>query len=520
MRHSIRIRYALIVASLIIATIAGSIFLNLFCFEKYYFWNKEETIDDMYELIEQKLVSSPNLDAASELSLRLYCENSNLDLLILDNGIMTASVFCRGNELELRALIISYLYGSRYNADNVIAKDNTHYVCQAYDDQLRSEFLESFGTTSNRKYFIIMRTPLQNMQENISLANQFYLMTAVVALVLGTIIAYFLAGRMSQPITELSGIAKRMAKLDFSVRYRGGEKDEIGELGNNMNHLAGQLEETIVELKAANLELQRDIEKKEARENMRQEFLAGVSHELKTPIALIQGYAEGLRDGISEDPESRAWYCDVIIDEAAKMNVMVRKMLTLNEIEFGSNQGKMERFDITQMIQGVLSSYQIMFQQKEAQVAVNCTSPIYVWAEELRIEEVLRNYLSNALNHLDGARKITVTAESKGDLVRISVTNTGQPIAEEEQEKIWLRFYKVDKARTREYGGNGIGLSIVKAVMDAHGRECGVYNIEDGVVFWFELDASNGAGTMIDDQKSDWKGEQLEVTKIERADQM
>ena len=492
MRHSIRTRYALIVAGLILVTIAGSIFLNLRYFETYYFWNKEKAISEVYELIENQLGNGAKLDAASELSLRLYCENSNLDLMILDGGMMPQTVFCRGNEIELKALTFAYLYGNRYDPNNLIAKDDTHYVCQAYDDQLRSEFLESFGTTRNRLYFIIMRTPLQNMKENILLANQFYLMTAAVTLIIGTVIAYFLTGQMSRPITELSEIARKMAKLDFSARYRGTENDEIGELGHNMNHLAGQLETTIAELKAANLDLQRDIEKKEAQESMRQEFLAGVSHELKTPIALIQGYAEGLRDGISEDPESRAWYCDVIIDEAVKMNLMVRQMLTLNEIEFGSSQGKMERFDISQMIQGVLSSYQIMFQQKDAKLEVNVDAPIYVWADELRIEDVLRNYISNALNHVDGERRITVATEQKAGLVRISVTNTGLPIPAEEMEKIWLRFYKVDKARTREYGGNGIGLSIVKAVMEAHGRNFGVYNGEDGVTFWFELDASPG----------------------------
>ncbi len=495
MKHSIRIRYALIVAGLLTVTIAGSILLNLCCFESYYFRNKEKTISEMYGLIEEKLGSGSELDDVSELSLRLYCENYNLDLLILNGGFLTENVFCRGNEVELKTLILAYLYGGRYDADSVIAKDSTHYVCQAYDEDLRSEFLESFGTTRDRSYFIIMRTPLQNMKENISLANQFYLLTAAVTLILGTLTAYFMTGRMSRPITELSEIAKRMASLDFSVRYRGKEKDEIGELGTNMNHLAGQLEETIAELKAANLDLRKDIQKKEEQESMRQEFLAGVSHELKTPIALIQGYAEGLRDGISDDPESRAWYCDVIIDEASKMNAMVRQMLTLNEIEFGSSQGKMEYFDIAQMIQGVLSSYQIMFQQKQARLEVNCASPAYVWAEELRIEEVLRNYLSNALNHLDGERKITIDLERRENLIRVSVTNTGQPIPEQEQEKIWLRFYKVDKARTRAYGGNGIGLSIVKAVMDAHGRQCGVYNTQDGVTFWFELDASPLEGT-------------------------
>jgi signal transduction histidine kinase len=487
MKYSIRIRYALMVAGLIISTIAGSILLNLCCFETYYFRNKENTIRDMYRLIEDHLGDGKALDTNAELSLRLYCENANLDLLILDEGIIPRSVFCRGNQLELRELIYAYLYGYRYSPENVIHKDENHYVCQAYDSVLRSEFLESFGTTSDREYFIIMRTPLQNMKENILLSNRFNLMTAAVTLLLGTVIAYFLTGQMSRPITELSGIARKMAGLDFSVRYRGDNRDEIGELGNNMNHLSEQLENTIGELKSANLKLMRDIKKKEEQENMRREFLAGLSHELKTPIALIQGYAEGLRDGISEDPESRGWYCEVIADEAAKMNTMVRRMLTLNEIEFGQEQ-PMERFDLGEMIRGVLSSYQIMFQQKKVELELRVDRPIYVWADELRIEEVLRNYLSNALNHVEGERRITVETILGDGLVRVCVSNSGQQIPVEEMEKIWHRFYKVDKARTREYGGNGIGLSIVKAVMEAHGQNFGVYNREDGVTFWFELD--------------------------------
>ena len=492
MRYSIRIRYALIVAGLIIATIVGSILLNFSCFEAYYFRNKEKTISEMYRLIEENLGNGKKMDENTELSLRLYCENSNLDLLILTGGILPQNVFCRGNQRELSELIFSYLYGVRYNPENVIQKDDNHYVCQAYDSVLRSEFLESFGTTADRAYFIIMRTPLQNMKENILLANRFHLMTAAVTLVLGTVIAYFLAGQMSRPITELSGIAKKMAGLDFTVRYRGDNRDEIGELGKNMNHLSEQLESTIGELKSANLELMRDIKKKEEQESMRQEFLAGISHELKTPIALIQGYAEGLRDGISDDPESREWYCEVIVDEATKMNTMVRRMLTLNEIEFGQGQ-PMERFDLSEMIRGVLSSYQIMFQQKNVELELAVDSPINVWADELRIEEVLRNYLSNALNHVAGERRITVETIFKDGLVRVCVTNTGEPIPAEEMDKIWHRFYKVDKARTREYGGNGIGLSIVKAVMEAHGQKFGVYNRENGVTFWFELDT----GTMI-----------------------
>lgn len=506
--RSIRIRYTLIVVGLIAATVVGSILLNLAYFEIYYFKNKEKSISQMYELIDSMLKDVPSsdftwdgyagLDSESELSLRQYCENSNLDLMVLEGNrvvvggltgsIMNHCVFSRGNERELKNLIFGYALGSRYNADNVIIRDENHYVCQAHDEDLETDFLESFGTTKDKRFFIVMRTPLQNMQENIMLSNEFNLRTAIAILMLGAVIAYLFAGRMSRPIKKLSEIAGRMERLDFTARYDGKEKDEIGVLGNTMNQLSHQLERTITELKEANLELRRDIEKKDARETMRQEFLAGVSHELKTPIALIQGYAEGLRDGVTEDEESKNWYCDVIIDEAAKMNRMVRQMLTLNEIEFGSAKGRMEHFDLGEMIRGVLASYQIMFLQKDVTLKLICAESVYVWADELRIEDVLRNYLNNALNHVDGERVITVETQEREDLIRVNVKNTGRPIPEEEQEKIWLRFYKVDKARTREYGGNGIGLSIVKAVMEAHGRDCGVYNAEDGVVFWFELD--------------------------------
>ncbi len=505
--RSIRVRYALIVAGLIAATVIGSILLNLYYFESYYFNNKEKNISQMYGMIESMVAdiptsesvweSSVQLDTDSELALRQYCENTNLDLMILEGSRMVMGgitggisncVFSRGNEIELSKLIFSYAYGNRYNVAKQISRETNYYICQAYDEDLHSDFLESFGTTEDRRFLIVMRTPLQNMQENILLANEFNLRTAIITLVLGAVIAYLLAGSMSRPIKELSDIAGRMGRLDFTARYSGKAKDEIGVLGNTMNQLSDQLEKTITELKEANLELRRDIEKKEAQENMRQEFLAGVSHELKTPIALIQGYAEGLRDGIIEDEESRVWYCDVIIDEVTKMNTMVRQMLTLNEIEFGSERGRMEHFDLAQMIRGILASYQIMFQQKNVTLKLDCAESVPVWADELRIEDVLRNYLSNALNHVDGERIITVKTEDKGEVIRVSVGNTGQGIPDEERDKIWLRFYKVDKARTREYGGNGIGLSIVKAVMDAHGRNCGVYNTEDGVVFWFELD--------------------------------
>ena len=214
-----------------------------------------------------------------------------------------------------------------------------------------------------------------------------------------------------------------------------------------------------------------------------------VSHELKTPIALIQGYAEGLKENITDDEESKDFYCEVIADEAKKMNAMVKKLLTLNQIEFGNNQLSMQRFDVCQMIQNKINSSQILFKKKNNKVLFEEQGPVYAWADELMIEEVFSNYLSNALNHVYENGTIRIWFERMDSNLRIHVYNDGKCIPEEELNKLWIKFYKVDKARTREYGGNGIGLSIVAATMKAHGKDFGVANKENGVDFYFDLDA-------------------------------
>ena len=220
-------------------------------------------------------------------------------------------------------------------------------------------------------------------------------------------------------------------------------------------------------------------------------FISTISHELKTPIALVQGYAEGLNENISDDPESREFYCEVIMDEASKMNKLVKNLLTLNQLESGKDAPVMERFDIVSLIRGVLGSMHIMIEQKEATVIFEETEPVYVWADEFKIEEVVTNYTSNALNHLDGERKVEIKVLQEEDCVKVTVFNTGTPIPEEDIPNLWNKFYKVDKARTREYGGSGIGLSIVKAIMEGLHQQYGVQNYDNGVEFWFTLDRKN-----------------------------
>ena len=217
-------------------------------------------------------------------------------------------------------------------------------------------------------------------------------------------------------------------------------------------------------------------------------FISTISHELKTPIALIQGYAEGLKEGVNDDPESRDFYCDVIMDEAGKMNRMVKNLMTLNQLEFGNDKVEFERFNLTELIGGVLQSMDILSQQKDVKLIFREENPVYVWGDEFKIEQVVRNYVSNAYNHVNEEKIIEVKILREDGLAKVTVFNTGKPIPEEDVPRIWDKFFKVDKAHTREYGGNGIGLSIVKAIMESMHQQYGVKNYDNGVEFWFTLD--------------------------------
>ncbi|MBR2276170.1 MAG: HAMP domain-containing histidine kinase, partial [Lachnospiraceae bacterium] len=323
-----------------------------------------------------------------------------------------------------------------------------------------------------------------------AVSNTLVTYVGIVIIVIGMFITGFVASRMTRPILELADISEKMTNLDFDAKYESGGNDEIALLGNNINNLSEKLERTISELKSANSELKRDLEKKTEIDEMRKEFLSNVSHELKTPIALIQGYAEGLKDNVNSDEESRDFYCDVIIDEAAKMNRMVRSLLELNQLENGIDELTMERFDLVPLIRNCISSVDIMLKQNQIALRFTEEGPVNVWADSFKVEQVVNNFLSNAIHYAKNEKQIDITIEKKEETVRVQVFNTGDPIPEESLDKLWTKFYKVDKARTREYGGSGIGLSNVKAIMESLQQAYGVENTAGGVTFWFELDAS------------------------------
>jgi signal transduction histidine kinase len=374
------------------------------------------------------------------------------------------------------------------NGATVLYNDGKCVVQKGYDRFFRSYHLVLSATLDNG-YALFIRSPMDSITESVNISNRFIIMAGSIALVIGAFGVFFISRRFTRPILKLSAIANEMAHLNFNVKYDVRGQDELNRLGDSVNILSRRLERTISELKTANAQLQKDIEIKNRIDEMRREFLSNVSHELKTPIALIQGYAEGLRDNIAGDGAGRAYYCDVILDESAKMDKMIQKLLTLMQIESGRDPVTIRRFEITGLIRALIAKNQRIFEREQIRVLFDVAEEVYVWGDEFLIENVLSNYLSNALNHADGDKTIAFEITGDGKTTRISVFNTGQRIPEEELDKIWRSFYKTDKARSREYGGSGIGLAVVSAVMKALGKPYGAENVDGGVVFYIELDS-------------------------------
>lgn len=490
MKHSIRAKLTAIILSLTVGTIILCWFINNTFLEDFYLLSKQHILENAYYQIESLLVSETLKQEEVSLKLEKMGANSNITYIVMKekSGVLIAVYDNVKDSRILENLLLPYLLGVS-NTD--ILKSNEKYsIAKSVDSRYNAAYLELFGIMENSHY-VLLRTPLESIRESVEISNQFLAYVGIFVVLLSIILMIFITRRFTRPILELAEIAQKMKDLNFNIKYTRHDKDEIGILGNSINELSEKLEVTISELKSVNNELQKDIEQKTQIDEMRKEFLSNVSHELKTPIALIQGYAEGLQEEINEDAQSRQFYCEVIMDEANKMNKMVKKLLTLNQIEFGQNQTTMEHFDLTALIQGVLQSVDILAKQNQIQISFTQKDPVYVWADEYQMEEVVTNYISNAIHYAAFEKRIEVNIEKKGDTVRVSVFNTGTPIPEEDIDKVWIKFYKVDKARTREYGGSGIGLSIVKAIMDSHHRECGVFNRENGVEFWFEVDCQN-----------------------------
>ena len=502
-RHfkSVRMKLFYTLAIVVIIIIAFLVLLNNIVLEVYYLYSKKSSLLDVYETVNNyynNLNKNDNIDL--EFELDKLALNNSFDLIIKTNdGINVFST--NKNFLDTIGQINEVKYeANKSEKSSLLYESEEVNIKEVQDKKTLSEIILLEATLDNG-YKLYVRLPIASVHESVKISNKFLILIGSFTIIMGGIAVSIIANRFTKPIYELENIAREMANLNFSKKYKVREEsdDEINNLGRSINILSDKLEKTINELKEVNIELEKDIEHKSKIDEMRKQFISDVSHELKTPIALIQGYAEGLQENVIQDEESRKVYLDVILDESNKMDKLVKQLLELTKLEYGNRQFNNMTFDIVELIREVIRKTTVMSEQNEIKVIFDVDKEVLVYADEFYIEQVVTNYMTNAIKNADkvnGEKIIRVTIENLDNKkIRVSVFNTGENISKENINRIWNRFYKIDSSRNRENGGSGIGLALVKAIMNNYHNLYGVDNKENGVEFYFELDAVNDGKT-------------------------
>ncbi|AGK53224.1 sensor histidine kinase [Bacillus sp. 1NLA3E] len=486
MRISIRVKLFFILTSIILLFVIITQFFGIFFLEDFYISSKKTTLKESLGQV-QKILSKKN---DYEEHLTALQNNKNINIIITDKEYNVIFMTALLNRKDKNQLPDPKLPDKRDKHIKDFRENFTNLpkIVTRTDPRMNTEFLSLFSRIKlpdGANGYIEISSSIDAMKDSVKAASDFILYLSLLVTLIGTITIFYVSTKISKPIVKIARLTADMAKLDFSQRIDFNSNDEIGDLGKNINLLSVKLDKTLNELATANIQLKEDIKTKERIDQSRKELIANVSHELKTPISLIAGYAEGLK--VNVNTEDKDFYCDVIIDEAEQMNRLVLSLLDLSQVEGGYKQMKKENINASGLVENTLEKFKLIFKEKGIKLSVTYEGDCTVFADPDRIEQVLTNYLTNAMNHVDNRKRIIIRAEEQAEKVVVSVFNTGRPIPTDELSKIWDSFYKIDKARTREYGGSGLGLTIVKAIIEAHGGKYGTTNHEDMVEFWFTL---------------------------------
>ena len=471
-------------------TLCVSIVLIIFCLiiinnvvlETFYLYSKTSTAIHICQSINSYYNGIFTYNIKDKL--REQERTNNIDILILDENFDV--VYCSNQEIIDSVNVLESVHSFR---SSIIYSQN-NIVVQSIDESKTNEYLMLKANLDNG-YITYIKIQIEPIKETVKISNDLLVIIGVLMIIIAAVIASVIANKFTKPILQLNRITKKMANLDFSQRYRISDtEDEINMLGRNINEMSDKLELTINRLQSNNSKLEQNIEEKSKIDEMRKQFISDVSHELKTPIALIQGYAEGLIENVNSDEESKKFYAEVILDESNKMDTMVKRLLELMKLEYQERKFNDTEFDLTELIKEELRRNTVVIKENNIKIEFDEKKKIKVFADQEYIEQVVSNYLTNAIKHADeknGEKKIIIRTENKKDKVRLFVYNTGENIPKEYINKIWGRFYKVDSSRNRNAGGTGIGLALVKAIMNNYNNEYGVRNLENGVEFYCDI---------------------------------
>lgn len=325
--------------------------------------------------------------------------------------------------------------------------------------------------------YIYAMASLQPVDEAVQMVQDYYIYIIAFVVVLIFLASFYYSKRIAKPLLKINDTTKKIAQLDFTEKIPITSKDEIGDLSKNINVLSNKLHSHIGQL-------EEDIEKERKLENTRKEFISGVSHELKTPLSIMKSCISILKDGVAE--HKKEYYFQAMEREVDKMDTLILDMLELAKFESGTYKMKKDSFYIDTVIEDICEHLSVEIEKKELHVHKNICS-FEVIANQGRIEQVIVNFITNAIRYTPNKEDIIISTIDEKDRIKVCIENKGTHIEEEQLDKIWDRFYRVDTARQRSQGGTGLGLAISKNILELHDAEYGVKNTEDGVLFYFYL---------------------------------
>lgn len=321
----------------------------------------------------------------------------------------------------------------------------------------------------DKDYIVMVNTFVSPVTATVSTIRKQLLYVTIIMLLLAFLLSLLIAKKIANPIIEMNDSAKALASANNkAVIFKSKGYKEISELSSTLTYVSAELAKT---------------------EGLRRELIANVSHDLRTPLTLICGYAEMMRDLPGENnPENT----QVIIDEAKRLTALVNDMLDLSKLQAGTQGLEVKTYNLTQNIKEIMKRYAAFTEQEGYHINFEYDEEVEIEGDELKISQVIYNLINNAINYTGNDKKVAVNQKIVDNKVRIEVSDTGEGISKENLPYIWDRYYKVDKTHKRAAIGTGLGLSIVRNILEAHGARYGVESeLNKGSTFWFELEKTN-----------------------------
>ncbi len=335
-------------------------------------------------------------------------------------------------------------------------------------------------TTLENGVTVIVTQAVEPVNQSVQQANILLLACALLTLLISLAVVFKVSKSFTRPIKQIQNAVGELAALNFEGRCDVYTGDELQSLGEDVNRLGTELENALNTLKSQNEQLEKDIAAQRT-------FISNASHELRTPLALIKGYADEMNTGYTSNEQQKDIYIEIIAEEAAKMSRLLKEMLDLTRMQSGRTEIINEKLSVKERLLSFIDKYDGFIAQNGLAVTLEAAEDHIGVFDAMRFEQVLANYVSNAARYGDSRKRIRIWTQAQGETIRINVFNTGSHLSDEMMENIWNSFYKADGARTRVQDSYGLGLSVVKAIQTVLGQRFGAENVEDGVVFWFEV---------------------------------